>query len=84
MVSIDSKVNISTQTDEFISISVQTDETAMPCTVIELKKENQVLKQRVKRQSSSLISLKDLVKTLSNEKLVTKNYEDYLTSQFKG
>lgn len=77
---------MSTQTDakEFTSISVQADEIALPCTVNQLKKENKVLKQRVKRQSSSLTSLKEVVRNLHNKKLVTKNYEDYLISQFEG
>lgn len=71
-------------TIELKSISVQTDETAMPCTVKLLKKENKVLKQRVKRQTSYLSSLKDVLKTLRDEKLVSKDYEEYLTSQFEG
>lgn len=77
---------MSTQTDakEFTSISIQTDEIALPCIVNQLKKENKVLKQRVKRQSSSLTSLKEVVRTLHNKQLVTKTYEDYLISQFEG
>lgn len=74
VVSIDSKINMSTQTDakEFTSISVQADEIALPCTVNQLKKENKVLKQRVKRQSSSLTSLKEVVRICIIKNLLQK------------
>lgn len=79
-------MTVSTQTDlkEFAESSIQTEDTALPCTVRQLKEEIRVLKQRVKRQTISIKSLKDLLRTLRNKSLIDEDYSTFLTSHFKG
>ncbi len=78
--------NVSTEieTRDFTSRGTQTDETALPRTLKQVKGENRVLKQRVKRQSIRLENMKDMMKVLRREQLVTEGLEEFLTARFQG
>lgn len=78
--------NASTETElkEWATRYTQTIEVTVPESVKQVKEENRVLKQRVKRQSIQILNLKDLLKALRNERLVTENYEEFLSSHFEG
>lgn len=78
--------NASTETElkEWATRYTQTIDVTVPESVRQVKEENRVLKQRVKRQSIQILNLKDLLKALRNERLVTENYEEFLSSHFEG
>ena len=67
-----------------VCASTQTEERGTPQSITQMRQENRVLKQRVKRQSLRIDNLKDLLRSLRQENLLAEDHESFLFSHFQG